>query len=70
MFILVLIVAKNVNFKFSGDDDNLKNNGAILIPWFSTICGQVCNSFGDICDTFTVEIYLPVFRPVNLLQRL
>ena len=38
-----LTVAKNVNFKLSGDeffyDVNLKNNGAIVIPWFSTICG-------------------------------
>ena len=29
-------------------DINLKNNGAILILWFSTICG-----FGDIHEKFT-----------------
>ena len=61
-------MAKSVNFKLSGDDFNLKNNGAIVIPQFSTICGQVCNSFGDICETFAVVSYLPVFCPVNLLQ--
>ena len=36
-------MAKNVNFKSSGDeffhDVNLRNNGAIVIPWFSTIGG-------------------------------
>jgi hypothetical protein len=38
-------------------DINLKNNGAIVIPRFSTICGFVWTSFGDIdgikiCDRF------------------
>ena len=32
---------KIVNFKFIGEDFfiNLKNNGAIVVPWFSTIRG-------------------------------
>ena len=34
-------------------DVNLKNNGAIVIPQFSTICGEVCNSFADIREIFT-----------------
>ena len=56
--ILVLTAAKIVNFKLSGEDFfmndiNLKNNGAIVIPWFSTICGKVRTSFGDICKKFT-----------------
>ena len=40
--ILGLTVAKNVNFKLSGEkffsDINDKNNGAIVIPRFSTTC--------------------------------
>ena len=35
-------------------DVNLKKNGAIVIPQFSTICGTVCKSFGDIRETFTL----------------
>ena len=31
-------MAKNVNIKLSGDEF-FKNNGAIVIPKFSTICG-------------------------------
>ena len=31
---------------------NLKNNGAIVIPRFSTKCGEVRNSFCDIRETF------------------
>jgi hypothetical protein len=38
MVCLVFTVAKNVNFKLSGDV-NLKNNDAIVTPRFSTICG-------------------------------
>ena len=34
-------------------DVNLKNNGAIVIPRFSTICGQVQTSFGNIGEKFT-----------------
>ena len=34
-------------------DINLKNNGVIVIPWFSTVCGSVRTSFGDISEKFT-----------------
>ena len=30
---------KNVNFKLSGDDVNLKNNDVIVIPQIFPICG-------------------------------
>jgi hypothetical protein len=34
-------------------DINLKNNGAIVIPRFSTKCGKVRTSFGDIREKIT-----------------
>ena len=34
-------------------DINLKNNGVIVIPRFSTVCGSVRTSFGDIGKKFT-----------------
>ena len=33
-------------------DINLKNNGVIVIPRFSTVCGSVRTSFGDIGEKF------------------
>ena len=35
------------------DDINIKNKGAIAIPWFSSICGEVRTSFGDMRETFS-----------------
>ena len=35
-------------------DVNLKNNGAIVFSWFSTIYGWVSKSFSDMRETFTV----------------
>ena len=37
-------------------DINLKNNGVIVIPRFSTVCGSVRTSFGDIGEKFTIGI--------------
>ena len=34
-------------------DINLKNNGVFVIPRFSTVCGSVRTSFGDIGEKFT-----------------
>ena len=36
-------------------DINLKNNGVIVIPRFSTVCGSVRTSFGDIGEKFTMN---------------
>ena len=33
-------------------DINIKNKGAIVIPRFSSICGEVRTSFGDMRETF------------------
>ena len=35
-------------------DINLKHNGVIVIPRFSTVCGSVLTSFGDIGEKFTL----------------
>ena len=37
-------------------DINLKHNGVIVIPRFSTVCGSVRTSFGDIGEKFTTAI--------------
>ena len=37
-------------------DINLKNNGVIVIRRFSTVCGSVRTSFGDIGEKFTEGI--------------
>ena len=37
-------------------DINLKNNGVIVIPRFSTVCGSVRTSFGDIGEKFTTAL--------------
>ena len=42
-------------------DINLKNNGAIVIPQFSTVCGKVRTSFGNIGEKFkqVLRAYCP-----------
>ena len=35
---------------------DLKHNGVIVIPRFSTVCGAVQTSFGDIGEKFTFVI--------------
>ena len=43
-------------------DINLKNNGVIAFPRFSTVCGSVRTCFGDIGEKFT---YVPVIVHVG-----
>ena len=49
-------------------DINLKNNGAIVIPRFSTVCGSVRMSFGDIGEKFT-RMHLSVWKNSVFLSR-
>ena len=50
-------------------DVNLKNNGAIVIPRFSTTCGWVRNDFGSTHETFTVrkEMRVPLQKKAKSL---
>ena len=51
-------MAKNVNFKLSGDEffmTSISKIFAIVIPRFSTTCGSVRNDFGGIHETFTYD---------------
>ena len=44
---------------------NLKNNGVIVIPRFSTVYGSVRTSFGDLGEKFT---YIEITNEIAELQ--